>query len=257
MTDDGLDLKEAARRLDVHYQTAYRWVREGRLAARRVRNRYVLDPDDVEAMIRELSTPTDPQPTVTRRDWPGLGARFLDHLLTGDERRVRATVERLHAQGEPAVRILSELFVPALVEIGVGWRDGRISIAQEHRASAILTRALAVIDRQRPGRPRGTAVVVSPAGDRHDLPAAMAATVLRGDGWHVHHLGPDLPAASFAAFLADDVDADLAVITVTNPESAEHAEALAEVARRAGVEAVVGGPGRTLDELVDEARAAA
>jgi MerR family transcriptional regulator, light-induced transcriptional regulator len=35
-----IELAEAADRLGVHYQTAYRWVREGRLPAVRVRGRY-------------------------------------------------------------------------------------------------------------------------------------------------------------------------------------------------------------------------
>ena len=41
-----IDLQEAARRLGVHYQTAYRWVREGRLTAVRVRGRYELAVED-------------------------------------------------------------------------------------------------------------------------------------------------------------------------------------------------------------------
>ena len=42
-----LNLKQVARALDVHYMTAYRYVRQGRLPAVRSGNVWLVDPDDV------------------------------------------------------------------------------------------------------------------------------------------------------------------------------------------------------------------
>jgi excisionase family DNA binding protein len=53
MADDApLDLADAARRLGVHYQTAYRWVREGELRAVKVGKRYRVQRRDVEGLAR-------------------------------------------------------------------------------------------------------------------------------------------------------------------------------------------------------------
>src|SRR6478752_7980946 len=55
-----MNLKEAARRLDVHYQTAYRWVRSGELVAVRVGARYEVSDAAIErlrAQRRALGTP--------------------------------------------------------------------------------------------------------------------------------------------------------------------------------------------------------
>ena len=45
---DVLNLKQVAQRLGVHYMTAYRYVRQGRLPARREGTAWVVDRADVE-----------------------------------------------------------------------------------------------------------------------------------------------------------------------------------------------------------------
>jgi excisionase family DNA binding protein len=55
-----MNLKEAARRLGVHYQTAYRWVRSGELVAVRIGSRYEISDAAIErlrAQRRALGTP--------------------------------------------------------------------------------------------------------------------------------------------------------------------------------------------------------
>jgi excisionase family DNA binding protein len=55
-----VNLKEAARRLGVHYQTAYRWVRSGELVAVRIGSRYEISDAAIErlrAQRRALGTP--------------------------------------------------------------------------------------------------------------------------------------------------------------------------------------------------------
>ena len=55
-----MNLKEAARRLGVHYQTAYRWVRSGELVAVRIGARYEISEAAIErlrAQRRALGTP--------------------------------------------------------------------------------------------------------------------------------------------------------------------------------------------------------
>jgi methylmalonyl-CoA mutase cobalamin-binding subunit len=48
----------------------------------------------------------------------------------------------------------------------------------------------------------------------------------------------------------------VAVITSTNPDTADLANDTATTLRAAGTPSIVGGPGRTLDDLVDLARQA-
>jgi methylmalonyl-CoA mutase cobalamin-binding subunit len=99
-------------------------------------------------------------------------------------------------------------------------------------------------------------VVAALAGDMHALPTSMAAVALRDDHWNVHHLGADMPADELLRFCATH-EVSLAVLTVTNPDCRALAEETAEALRRQGTPVIVGAPGRTLDDLLHEARTTA
>jgi excisionase family DNA binding protein len=250
-----LDLQGAADELGVHYQTAYRWVRSGRLPARRLRGKYVVDRADLADLERDRSTPESvPVPSSARL---GRSADRLHQLLVdGDEAMARMLIRRLTDDGTPIVDLVQHVLVPPLQSIGEAWHRGELSIWVEHRSSAIVERALGDIVPNPRGRRRGTVVVGALTGDQHALPTTMAAAALRADQWHVHHLGADVPVAEFVAACTEN-DADLAVVTVTNPALCDAAERAAAVLTEAGVENIVGAPGRRLDELIELARAAA
>jgi len=96
-------------------------------------------------------------------------------------------------------------------------------------------------------------VVCTPSGEEHALPAAMAALCLRADRWQVHHLGTQVPAPDLIALLGA-VKADLLVLSVCHPGLDGSTDAVAGAAREAGVPVLVGGPDRSLRQLVELAR---
>ena len=54
-----MDLAEAARELGVHYQTAYRWVREGALRAVKVGKSYRVERRDLDRFAQRRERGTD------------------------------------------------------------------------------------------------------------------------------------------------------------------------------------------------------
>lgn len=247
-----VDLKEAAQRLGVHYQTAYRWVREGMLSAGKIGSSYEIDEDDLEAFMARRATPAPP-PKVTRvRDWDAQADRLHHLLLAGDELGARALVDRLHHGGHDCVLLCEKLLAPVLQAIGEDWAAGRITVAHEHRAAAICERLLSRAAPHPRGRPRGVAVVCTPPGELHGLPSIMAAMTLRADRWKVHHLGAQVPLEDLKAFIPT-VDANLVVLSVTMREEMISARTIAE--HLDGVCTLIGGPGRPLAELRTLARA--
>ncbi|MCO8127053.1 helix-turn-helix domain-containing protein [Acidimicrobiia bacterium EGI L10123] len=249
-----LDLAEAADELGVHYQTAYRWVREGRLTAERVGRRWRVPRSALADATAEPPAVRVREIRATRH-WPRLQASLQTALIEGDELRARAVVGRLHREGETLRSLVTNLIAPTMAAVGQGWREGQVTIAQEHRATAIVERLLASLDTARPGRPRGRAVVASPSGDQHGLPVAMAAAALREDGWAVDILGRDVPAETLAEH-ARTTGADLAVLTVTNPEVGDAVDHAVDALRAVSLAVLVGRPGATLDDLVNDARTA-
>ena len=248
-----VDLQGAADRLGVHYQTAYRWVRSGKLPASLVSGRYQVDPRALTRFAQSRSEPRAPRPRRPRQGFGPLSDQCYEHLVSGDERAVQATIGRLVEDGVAVATIATAILVPALRRVGQEWRDGALGIAEEHRASAIVERVLADHQPRPRGRRRGVAVVAALSGDRHNLPTLMAATALREDNWHVHHLGADLPSEELLRFCRDH-QVDLAVLTVTSPDTAGAARRAASLLRRDGVRTLVGEPGATLEDLQRDAR---
>jgi excisionase family DNA binding protein len=250
--DDQLELQAAADRLGVHYQTAYRWVRSGRLPARLVDGRYLVSLHDIDAVEARRRTPASPTPP-SRGRLERQAERMHDALVEGDEAAARGIARRLVDEGTGLVELIQAVIVPPLRRIGQAWHDGELTIWVEHRASAIVDRVLGELAPNPRGRRRGTVMVAAVAGDHHSLPTTMAAVVLREANWHVQHLGANMPGDELVRFCRDH-DVDVAVLSLTNPEVAELADTVAERIRAAGTPTIVGGPGRSLEALLDDVR---
>ena len=205
-----------------------------------------------------------PVRTIQVRDWEPLAGRLTAALLAGQERRAQAELDRL-AGAIPVLELCDQLLAPALREIGAAWAANTASIAQEHRATAICERLLTRHMRTPAGRPRATAVVATPAGERHGFPSLMAAACLAEDHWRVHHLAADLPAAEVAG-LAADVGASLTVLSTTMADAAATALADYQPGGPAGAagpwpggphgcRVLIGRPGDSLHDLISLARA--
>lgn len=249
-----VDLTEAATRLGVHYQTAYKWVRDGSLSAIKRGSSYEISEAEVERFLTARRTPTPPPRTTVVRDWDLHRNRLYAVLSEGDELGARSLVDRLRDGGIEPLILMEDLFAPVLSRIGEDWALGRISVAAEHRASAICERLLARAAVHPRGRPRGVAIVATPPGDEHSLPASMATIALRADRWQVHHLGTQVPINDLVD-LTTAVSATLVVLSVTNPVAAAAGEAARVALEPTGARVLVGQPGQTLRSLVETARA--
>jgi MerR family transcriptional regulator, light-induced transcriptional regulator len=248
-----MDLQEAAGTLGVHYQTAYAWVRGGTLPARKVGRGYEVSESAVQALAARRRHGLQPPRPIHVRDWAAQAQGLYSAIAAGEETQARHRLERL-AAGVPLIDLCEQVIAPALRRIGDDWAAGLVSIAQEHRASAICERLLAVQARQPAGRPRGVAVVATPPGERHGLPALMAAACLREDRWLVHHLATDLPVAEVARF-ADQAGADLVAFSSATGEAARRAQDAARsvAAGRPRLRVLAGRPGDSLHDLLARA----
>ena len=251
-----MHLRDAAEVLGVHYQTAYAWVRQGVLPARKTGRGYDVSDTDVSALAARRASGTAPRPDIRVRDWTVQAGRLYAAIMSGDETLARHLFGRL-ARGVPLTELCERVIAPALYRVGQDWAAGEVTIAAEHRASAICERLIAARTQQPQGRPRGVAVVTTPPGERHGLPALMATACLREDRWLVHHLAADLPVGEVTG-LAVLARAGLVVLSSATTEGAQRGgEAADEITRsRADLQVLAGRPGDTLSQLQQLARAA-
>jgi MerR family transcriptional regulator, light-induced transcriptional regulator len=252
-----MQLRDAAEALGVHYQTAYAWVRQGVLPARKTGRGYDVSESDVSALAARRASGTAPRSHIRVRDWATQADRLYAAVTAGDETLARHVFARL-ARGVPLTELCERVIAPALYRIGENWATGEVTIAAEHRASAICERLIAARTHQPQGRPRGIAVVATPPGERHGLPALMATACLREDRWLVHHLAADLPVAEVTA-LATQARAGLVVLSSATTEAARLGrEAADDITRTApGLHVLTGQPGDALSQLRQQARTAA
>jgi MerR family transcriptional regulator, light-induced transcriptional regulator len=252
-----IGLRAAADELGVHYQTAYGWVREGILPARKSGRGYQVLEADVRELGARRAAGKPPRREVRVRDWDAQADLLYGAIVSGHDGYARAQLGRLGA-GVPVIDLCARVLGPALSRIGDDWAAGTVTIAMEHRATAICERLIGTLSAGQPrGRPRGVAVTGTPSGERHGLPALMAAACLREDRWHVHHLGADLPPGEVGR-LARDVGARLVVLSSATPESARRAskQAAGLISETPGLRVLAGGPGSSLYQLVKLARTA-
>ena len=194
MTDELISLTEAAARLGVHYMTAYRYVRTGQLPAIKVGGEWSVAAADVDSFRK------GPTPSATNgRPKADFHKRLEGRLVIGDEGGAWTVIESALTAGIEPAQIYLDVLAPALAQIGADWAAGRATIADEHRATAVTIRLIGRLGPHfnRPGKKRGTVVIGAPSGDQHSVPGAMAADLLRGQGFDVLDLGANTPAESF------------------------------------------------------------
>lgn len=95
--------------------------------------------------------------------------------------------------------LVEQVVAPVAEAIGDLWRDGTITAAHEHFASAAIRVFLG--HASRPFALPANAphlVVATPAGQLHELGAVMVAATATDLGWRVTYLGTSLPAAEIA-----------------------------------------------------------
>ncbi len=235
-TPQRIGLREAAERLGVHYMTAYHYVRTGQLPAVRNGAQWTVAVSDLKRVVSGRGAPARHRTARVERP-----ARFVDRLVAGDEAGAWKVVEGALSSGSEPADIYLDVLVPALRSIGDGWERGDLTVADEHRASAVAVRIIGRLGPRfaRRGRTRGTVVLGAPPGEQHGLPGAILADLLRVAGFEPLDLGANTPALSFAqtALGADRVVAVLIGATTQSREAAVRKVVLA--LRRAEVTAAV------------------
>lgn len=245
-----LTLHQTAERLNVHYMTAYRWVRRGDLPAYKTGGRLRVRLADVERFLTErrldvaMSTQSD-----SHTDWDLHVDRLVTRLLAGDDRSARSEVQKVISDGATAGNTYVRLITPALHRVGTAWEEGVITVAEEHRASQICVSIVAQLSDmfRRSGPPRGTAVTLTPPDERHALASAMVADFLRAAGFSVHHLGSGVPADDLAMFLKV-VPADLVCFSITQSIPTDDYRELMHACREANSDTAVIFGGQGVDE---------
>ena len=187
-TRDGgaVNLKAAAQRLGVHYQTAYKWMRSGELAAIRVGGRYEISEDAIEQFVADRTTPVRERvATDQRRDARELTSDdVLDEFrqMAGDQWMASSSVARFAARR--GAENLGDICVAVLMNHDGSHIDQAFLDHREPRRAAFINAVLDTTDARR----------------SMNLNAAAEA-YLRGQTVRVHHIDQDQLRSALAPTL--------------------------------------------------------
>jgi methanogenic corrinoid protein MtbC1 len=143
---------------------------------------------------------------------------LLEALLAGDRKQSSKIVHEHINQNDMSVRELYETMIkPALYEVGDMWQEGKISVATEHLASAIVEAILnelyyRVVSAE--GTDEHSVVVSCVENEYHQIGIKMVADVFEMNGWNAHFLGANTPTRELIRFI-DGMKPDLLALSVS------------------------------------------
>ena len=138
-----------------------------------------------------------------------------------------------------------EVLAPAMSAIGDLWQEGSVDVACEHLASDIAVRAVGRLGPQMAcrGRPRGSVLIGTAQNERHSLPTAIFADLVRGEGFEAVDLGAYVPMAAFVDQARRSRRVKAIVIGLSAPGLEEEVRAITAALRDVSdAPIVVGGP---------------
>jgi methanogenic corrinoid protein MtbC1 len=185
--------------------------------------------------------------SATERLLADLGRAYARALLAGDEVAAELAVRDAIDARLSTAEIDDEIIAPAMWLIGRLWARGAISIADEHLATEISLRVLALqreATRTVRGRAGRKALLAAPAGELHIVALQMIANLLSDAGYTVLMLGPDVPFGALAE-AARHHEPDVICLTSTMADARDRVMLAIHEAERGwpGAGYIVGGRG--------------
>lgn len=238
-----INLKTAAHLLGLHYMTVYRYVRQGRLPARREGTEWRVSKDALASFQSTINEPPtigeSPNPTA---QW---GQRMESCLLSADETSAWKVIETALAAGRSPTFCYLDMIAASLASIGERWADGELGVADQYLATAVAVRLVSRLGARfrRPGRSRGTVVFGAPTGELHALPIAIVSDLVRLRGYDVLELGANVPVEAFVASALQTPRLICVGIGVTRLENIDSAQEVVSAIRNVDDEVpiVIGG----------------
>ncbi len=130
---------------------------------------------------------------------------FTTFLLAGDRLGGSVSVIKYLDDNPGIVDLYERIIKASMYEVGDLWERGRISVATEHLASAIVEAILnELYDRViSDNRKKKNVVVSCVEGEFHQIGVKMVADVFEMQGWDAHFLGANTPTAELISFVGD------------------------------------------------------
>jgi methanogenic corrinoid protein MtbC1 len=179
-------------------------------------------------------------------------ATLLEMARAGRPRPAIVVAQDLVRRGLSFERLVDDLLVPVMREVGRLWQEHHWSVADEHAATAVVDGVLGALalDIPEPRVPKGEVLVACVEQEYHSLPARLGVELLRHAGWSVTFLGASVPAQDLQLY-AVTAAPDVVVLSCTIVEHLAGARRGVAAIADLGLPAVVAGAAVGTDARAD------
>jgi MerR family transcriptional regulator, light-induced transcriptional regulator len=179
----------------------------------------------------ELSGSVSLQPPPVDNKWLETKNTFRVALLSGNISKCIEISDGFIKTQDDIPAFYHYIIQPAMYDVGIMWEKDDISVAQEHLASAVVTRLLATITTRnlRTEKTKGKLLITSSPNEFHQIGAWMLSDVFELAGWDVRFLGADTPKEELFKLVKDFMP-DVLAVSVTMPFNVDKAaEIISEI----------------------------
>lgn len=203
---------------------------EGMTISRAVELWRQLESEETDPLRSAEYSITESEPTpvvVSGEEISSVREKWIQACMSFNER----SAEQILAHGFalfPVEIICLEVLQRGIREIGEGWYAGRVSVQQEHFASALAIRKLeAMLSATPPPQRNGRILLAGAAEEEHVIGQLLFQLLLRRKGWETVYLGASVPLQRLEESL-DMVRPQLIVLTAQQLYTAAALQTMAE-----------------------------
>ena len=262
MTEESINFlttRQLARRWQVSEATIKRWADAGRLHPARTlggHRRFALSEVLRFQNAHGLDIHRDARQSAAlaharideHKDAFDPASQFFEAINQGHEAAATATLLGSYLNGVPLVEILGETVTAAMHRVGDLWQCGELTVADEHLATQIATRA---IESLRDGLRRASvderrALVCAVEDELHEIAVLCVELLLEETGWSVKNMGANTPFYALNDALKKHRPQLICISSTANmalSRNAREYEEFRAAARTAKATVVLGGEG--------------
>lgn len=128
---------------------------------------------------------------------------YIHNLLNGERRKASQYIFSLLEEGMSILQVYEEVMKPALYEVGELWEFNKVSVAEEHMATAVSE---AIMNELYPQvvsniHLEKTVVISCIPNELHQVGAKMVADTFELQGWDSKFLGANTPTSELIRFI--------------------------------------------------------
>ena len=145
---------------------------------------------------------------------------FQSYLVSGDYEKCFEFVKTILNEGVDIKQLYDVVLKKSLYNIGELWENGKITVATEHLASAIVETILSdiyfkIITQNKINK---TAVLACTENEFHQIGIKMVNDIFEKNGWHVHFLGANTTTEELISLIGT-IHPDILAISLSIPSN--------------------------------------